>query len=132
MNLKKKKKLAARTLHVGTDRIVFSRVDEIKEAITKQDIRELFNSGAITIKQEKGRKKKEKRKTRKKAGKIKMRVNTRKQEYVKLTRKLREYVRQLLFQSKIDKEQYKILRKQIKSKIFRSKSHLKEILTGKK
>jgi len=126
MNLKKKKKLAARTLGIGIDKIIFARADEIKEAITKQDIRDLVSSGAILIKQNKGRKKKEGRKTRRGFGKIRKKVNKRKQDYVKLTRKLREYSKQLKFQGKISEEKHKELRKQIKSKIFRSKSHMKE------
>ena len=53
MNLKKKKILAAKTLGVGRNRIrlLKSRLDEIKEAITKQDIRDLKNDGAILIKE---------------------------------------------------------------------------------
>ena len=49
MNLSKKKKLAAKVFGVGKERIVFakSRLNEIKEAITKQDIRDLKNDGAI-------------------------------------------------------------------------------------
>jgi len=49
MNLGKKKLLAARTLKVGKARIFFvdSRKSEIKEAITKQDIRDLKQDGAI-------------------------------------------------------------------------------------
>lgn len=59
MNLKKKKQLAAKTLKVGKERILFlgPRIEEIKEAITKQDIRELKKDGAILIKEIKGRKK---------------------------------------------------------------------------
>ncbi len=59
MNLEKKKKLAARTLNVGKERIIFlkSRLEEIKEAITRQDIKDLHKDGAIIIKEEKGRKK---------------------------------------------------------------------------
>jgi len=131
MNLRKKKLLASRTLGVGLGRIILARPDEIREVITKQDIRDLLSSGAIIIRQERGRKKKEKR-GRRGPGKIKKKINTRKQDYVKLTRKLREYTRQLSFQGKIDKEQHKTLRKQIKSSIFRSKSHLKEMLTQEK
>ena len=58
MNLSKKKSLAVKTLKVGKDRIVFlkPRLDEIKEAITKQDIRELQKEGAIIVKGIKGRK----------------------------------------------------------------------------
>src|SRR3989344_4610124 len=51
MNLQKKKQLAIKTLKAGKERIVFleSRRDEIKEAITKQDIRDLVSDGAIII-----------------------------------------------------------------------------------
>ncbi len=43
MNLRTKKELAAKALKVGKERIVFveARLDEIKEAITKQDMRDL-------------------------------------------------------------------------------------------
>ena len=59
MNLAKKKSLAAKALKLGRKRIVFleSRIDEIKEAITKQDIRDLQTEGAIVVKEVKGRKK---------------------------------------------------------------------------
>ena len=64
MNLKKKKALAVRTVKVGKERLVFSksRLNEIKEAITKQDIRDVQNDGAIVIKEIKGRRKIKKRK----------------------------------------------------------------------
>jgi len=127
MNLKNKKSMAARTFNVGVDKIVFTRLDEVKEAITKQDIRDLFSSGAIIIKQNKGKRKIGKRKIRS-FGKIKKKIRNRKQNYVKLTRKLREYARQLKLQNKIDKDKYKKIRKQIKAKMFKSKAHMKEIL----
>ena len=59
MNLGKKKILAANALKVGTQRIIFvkSRLDEIKEAITKQDMRELNAEGAILIREMKGKRK---------------------------------------------------------------------------
>ena len=59
MNLGKKKQLAIRTFGVGKERIIFvkSRLEEIKEAITKQDIRELYREGAIRIQEPKGRRK---------------------------------------------------------------------------
>ena len=59
MNLRKKKELAARILKVGKERIIFSqqRLNEIKEAITKQDIRDLKRDGAITVREISGRRK---------------------------------------------------------------------------
>ncbi|MCH7774798.1 MAG: hypothetical protein IH784_10400 [Bacteroidetes bacterium] len=66
MNLAKKKELAARTLNVGKSRVTFvrSRLDEIKEAITKQDIRDLQKEGAILIRGIKGKRKAKKKRKR--------------------------------------------------------------------
>ena len=128
MNLQTKKRLISRTLNVGNSRIVLngSRLSEIKEAITKQDIRDLLESKAISIKEIKGRKTIKKRKTRRRAGSVKKKVNTRKQDYVKLTRKLRSYVSNLKSSGKISQEEFILIRKQIRAKEFRSLSHLKE------
>ena len=95
MNLKKKKELAAKALGVGKNRISFNPegLNEIKEAITKQDIHSLHEEGVITIKPIKGRRKIEKRSRRRGSGKIKMKVRHRKQDYVKITRKLRKYLK---------------------------------------
>ncbi len=130
MKLNKKKELAAKTLKVGKKRIVLSedRLDEIKEAITKQDIKDLNKSGAIKIKEVKGRKKIKKRTTKRRAGKIKKKINNRKQQYVKITRKLRAYIKELENQGKIENEEYKELRKKIRARDFKSKAQLKEYL----
>jgi len=132
MNLKMKKKLSARTLNVGIGRIIILREDEIKDAITKQDIRDLVASGAIKIRETKGKRTKIRRSQRRGPGKVKKMVNSRKKDYMHLTRKLREYARQLVFQGKISRGHHKIIRKQIKSKIFRSKSHFKELMGDNK
>ena len=133
MNLAKKKALAARTLGVGKGRIIFvnARVSEIKEAITKQDIRDLNKEGAILIKEIKGRKRNIDKKKRRSTGNVRKKVNKRKQEYVKLTRKLRNYVAVMLKDKKISKIEVKETRKKIRNRVFRSLAHLKE-LTGQK
>ena len=68
MDLKKKKALAVRALGVGAKRIKFlePRLEEIKEALTKQDIRDLYKDGAIVIKNISGRKTSTKKKKKKK------------------------------------------------------------------
>ncbi len=116
MKLENKKELASRTLNIGKERIVFdrSRLDEIKEAITRQDIFDLVEEKAIKIKEKKGKKKIVKRKTRKREGKIKKRVQTRKQDYVRRVRKLRSYLKKLKDEKKVDKDQYKTLRNKIR------------------
>jgi len=127
MNLRNKKKLAARTLNVGSNRIIFleSRINEIKEAITKQDIRELFKSGAIIIKEKKGRKKsKEKRGKRT----IKKNIDSRKRDYVIITRKLRKYAKNKYKLGEITKDELKKILKEIRNKSFKSQSYLKKYI----
>lgn len=127
MNLSKKKELAKRTLGVGKDRIIFleSRLGEIKEAITKQDIRDLKNEGAIAIKDIKGRKK-VKRKKKRSVGNIRKKVNKGKREYVIMTRKLRKYLSGIKEQGKISKKDELEIRNKIRNRIFKSKAHLRE------
>ena len=123
----KKKELAAKTLKIGKERIKFVKVrlDEIKEAITKQDIRDLVLSGAIIVKPIRGRKKNERRKNKKGPGKVRKKIKKRKEEYVKITRKLRNYVRILKKQGKLTNEEFKNLRKEIRNKSFKSKANLR-------
>lgn len=132
MNLMKKKELVARMLKIGKKRILFvdSRKDEIKEAITKQDIRDLIQSGGIKIKNIKGRKKVSKRKRARGVGKIKKIVNKRKKEYVTITRKLRNYAKELKNQEKISGEELKEIRKKIRNRDFKSKANLKNYIGG--
>lgn len=132
MNLSKKKQLAVRTLKVGKGRIVFvnSRLDEIKEAITKQDIRDLKEDKAIIIKNIHGRKR-TKKKTRRSTGNIRKKVKTRKKDYVIMTRKLRGYVKELNKKGELSLEEVKEIRKKIRNKIYRSKAHLREQIGGK-
>jgi len=128
MKLENKKELASKTLGIGRGRIVFNtqRLNEIKEAITKQDIRDLFSDGAIFIKEIKGRTKIERRNLRRRAGSIRKVVNQRKRNYMVLTRKLRAYVQELHDQEKLSKDSRLLLRKEIKTSVFKSKTHIKD------
>jgi len=132
MNLSKKKELAKRTFSVGENRIVFveSRLKDIKEAITKQDMRDLRQDKAIIIKEKKGRKKVVRKGGGRSKGNIRKKMKKRKKDYVILTRKLRKYVLEMKNQGKISKEEVDDIRKKIRNKIFRSKSHLKEYIEG--
>ncbi|MBI3623796.1 hypothetical protein HY212_06995 [Candidatus Pacearchaeota archaeon] len=128
MNLKKKKLLAVRVLGAGKERIVFvkPRLDEIKEAITKQDIKDLHKSGAIIIKNIGGRKKSVKRKRKRSVGKVKKIPDNRKRVYIILTRKLRNYIQEAKKKGELNYEDVKKLRNNIRNRMFRSKAHLKE------
>jgi large subunit ribosomal protein L19e len=134
MNLGKKKNLAVRALGVGKKRIAFveSRLDEIKEAITKQDIKDLKKEGAIKVKEVSGRKKIVRRKRKRGVGKIKKKVNTRKQDYVKMTRKLRAHIKPMKESGKLSRENFIDIRKKIRNKKFHSLRHLKEYIGGLK
>jgi len=125
MNLGKKKDLAKRALKVGKERIIFleSGLEEIKESITRQDMRDRYAEGVIIIKEIKGRTKITKRK--KTPGKIKKNVSKRKQEYVKMTRKLRKYVAAMKERGEIGREEYLDIRKKIRNTLFKRREHLK-------
>ena len=131
MNLGKKKILAAKALKVGKKRIVFlnPRLDEIKEAITKQDIKDLQKEGAIMIKEVKGRRKIKKQKN-KGTGKVKKKVKMRKKVYATLTRKLRKYTGELKKAGRLDRGEIKEIRNKIRNRFFKSKAHLKEYTGG--
>lgn len=128
MNLTNKKNLAAKVLNVGRNRVVFSdaNLQEIKEAITRQDIIDLFKAGAIKIRPVSGRLKVVKRKRRRRVGKVKKKVNVEKKEYIIMTRKLRTYSKFLLKTGEIDKDKHDKIRRMIRAKKFKSKRHLNE------
>ncbi|MCK9597229.1 hypothetical protein M0R19_08660, partial [Candidatus Pacearchaeota archaeon] len=71
-------------------------------------------------------------KRKKGPGKIRLKKNIRKKEYIVLTRKLRAYIQELKKQRKISEEQAKDFRKKIKNRFFKSKSHLNEYLKALK
>lgn len=132
MNLSKKKELAARTFNVGKERIVFipSRINEIKEAITKQDMRDLKSEGAIILKEIKGSRKKVRKHKKKTPGNIRKKARNTKREYMILTRKLRGYIKEMKNTGKVTQEIYIDVRKKIRNKFFKSKANLKEYLAG--
>jgi large subunit ribosomal protein L19e len=131
MNLQKKKALAAKVLGVGKKRIKFlePRLEEIKEAITRQDIKDLYKDGAIVIKQITGRRS-VKRNPSRSTGNVRKKIKLRKRKYVVLTRKLRRHLAELKIQKKVTPEEVTELRKRIRNKEFRGKAHFKEHIGG--
>lgn len=132
MNLKNKKKLIARTLNVGIDRIAIKSPEEVKEAITRQDILDLLNSKLIVLKPGKGRRIIEKRKGRRRMGSIRKRPGKRKEDYMILTRKLRNYLKSLRKNNKIEMAKYIEIRHKIRARSFKSLANLQDYLGGKK
>jgi len=128
MKLENKKSFAAKVLGVGKGRIVFNnlRLAEIKEAMTRQDVKDLFNQGAISVREIKGRSKIEHRKTRRRAGSKRQPNIDKKRVYMTITRKLRNYAAELRKAEKITPEQFLALRKEIRAHNFKDKFHFKE------
>ena len=138
MNLKMQKRVTASLLDVGAKRIWFdpNRLDEIKEAITKADLRSLIKDKAIQIKNRrgisKGRAKKniqQKKKGRRhgkgsRQGKRTTRM-PRKTSWISRVRLQRQFANYLREKKLIALETYRDLRSKIGGGYFRSKRHIK-------
>ena len=122
--------LAAKALDVGVNRVIFNsaRLNEISEAITRQDIIDLHRDGAIMIREKSGRLKVVRRTRRRKDGNIRNKSKNRKAKYVIMTRKLRRYLTELMKQERVNKEKYYEARIKIRSKSFKDKKQFKEYL----
>lgn len=142
MNLKNQKRIAAQLLKVGEHKVKFDieNLSDIKEAITKHDIRGLINSGIISTITSKGqsrariRKSKAQKRKGKRAGEGSRKGCrgariTRKQEWMKAIRTQRRFIFALRANSKVSPETFKSLYKMTKSGLFRSRRHIKLYLT---
>lgn len=133
MILKVQKRLAAQILKGSKKRIRFDNesLDEIKEAITKQDLRGLIKDKVITIKQKKGVSRsrvKPKSKKRQNAGSRKGKKTARtppKRTWINKIRLQREFLRTLRDKKHVAKETYANLIAKAKGGYFRSKRHIK-------
>ena len=138
MKLKNKKMLVKSLYNVGNKRIKFDseKLSEIKEAITKKDIKGLVNKKIIIIKQKKGssrvRARKiliQKRKGRRKGigsrkGKFSARLKP-KRVWINKIRVQRELLNKLKENNLIEKKNYRELYLRAKGGFFRSRKHLK-------
>jgi len=132
MNIKSIKRIAARILEVGENKVLLNpfRLDEIKEAITNQDIITLIKDNAISTRTEIGRKKRKIKKRKRGTGKIKKKIKRRKKTYIKKIRKLRGFIRLLKENLIITSKEANKLRLLSKSGQFKSQRHLKEHIAG--
>lgn len=136
-DLKSQRNMASRILKCGKSRIWFepSRIADIEEAITAEDIRRLVNDDVIKLLPKKGlssfRKKKaaeQKAKGRRKdKGSRKGSLGTRvrgKKLWIKRIRVLRKMLKELEAEGKIEKNIYRKLYRTAKSGYFRSRVHM--------
>jgi large subunit ribosomal protein L19e len=145
MNLKTQKRIAAQVLKVGVNRVKFddNKLSDIKDAITKTDIRSLIKGGIISKKpllsqsRVRARKIKEQKKkgNRKGPGSKKGSKNARlnrKTIWVRKIRILRKFLRELKTKKLINTKNYRLLILRSKGGLFRSKRHLKLYLNERK
>jgi large subunit ribosomal protein L19e len=132
MKLEKKKAFVAKVLGIGQARIIFNttRLNDIKEAITRQDVRELVAQKAIIIRNIIGRKTIVKNESRRRAGSVRKRAVDSKRQYIIITRKLRSYLSHMKIQGKLTHDQYAKLRREIRARGFKSLAQMKECIEG--
>ena len=131
--LKVQKRIAAQILKCGKNRVGFdpARLEEIKEAITKIDLRGLIKSGAIyardlnnTSKFHARERKAQKSKGKQKGhgsrkGKATARLNP-KREWMNKVRLQRKFLKDLKLKKYLDNNTYRMLYGKIKGGFFRS------------
>jgi large subunit ribosomal protein L19e len=140
VNLKTKKRLVSRVVGVGLSRIKFDpeSSDDIADAITRDNIRSLITSGAITIKAAKGTsrgrakiKKIQKGKRGTKTGSKKGRKGARvgkKQVYVVKVRALRHRLKVAKDRKEITNPQFWELYRKIGGNTVRNIAHLRSLI----
>jgi len=132
MIMENQRRLAAEIMNVGKGKILFdkNKLEDIKKAITRLDIKDLIKEGTIKVRPNKKSRKKIKKKIRRGVGSRRMQPRMRKTKYIFKIRKLRKYIQRLLNEKVIDKSEKKQLRKMAKAGELRSLRHLQEHLTG--
>ena len=131
------KNMAAKIMKCGRSRVWMdpSRIADIEEAITSEDVRRLVRDGVITARPKQGisnfRKKKlaaqKKKGRRRNRGSVKGHKGTRlqkKRTWIKAIRSIRILLRELKDQKKIDNKTYRDLYTKSKSGYFRNKGHV--------
>ena len=138
MDLKTQKNIARSLFKVGIKRVKFNpeNLSEIKEAITKKDIKGLVNKGSIDILPKRGSSRAgarkiliQKRKGRRKGkgsrkGKANARLNS-KSNWINKIRVLRRFLKRIKDKKLVNNKDYKELYLKAKGGFFRSERHLK-------
>jgi len=135
--LTQQKRVAADILKVGESRVWMSpnHLEDIKNAITRSDVRKMISHGYIKAKKEKlkipktGKKRKQGHGSRKGAKGARL---PKKERWMNTVRPLRRMLKKLREEEKIDAKTYRKLYLQVKSGAFRSRSHLKLYLSTKR
>jgi len=143
-DLKSQKRMASEVMDIGKDRVWIDpeQMDRVDEAITRQDIRNLVESGAIQKKDKKGtskgrsreNKKQKKKGQRKGHGSRKGRKGARKSskdEWMEKIRSIRERLKEMRDEQEITQDQYRKLYDMSKGGFFRDTKHLENHVQNK-
>ncbi|MEM5811525.1 MAG: 50S ribosomal protein L19e [Candidatus Aenigmatarchaeota archaeon] len=120
------KRLAAKILKVGIDKVFIdsSKIEDVKKAVTRKDIKNLIKKGYIKKLPEKVSFPYKKEVKRVKKGSS-MKEKT---KWVRTVRALRKYLKELKESGKIEKNDYKKVYRWIRGGMFRSRAHMKIFL----
>ena len=141
VNLKAKKRLVSRIVGVGVNRVRFDteHLDDVADAITRDDIRSLITANTISIKSFKGTsrgraktKKIQKSKRGAGQGSKKGRKGARegkKTVYVKKVRSLRYILKIAKDRKEIDNKIFKSIYKKIGGNTIRNRAHLRTVIS---
>lgn len=130
------KRIAAQILKVGITKVWIDpeHREDIKNAITKADIRKAISHGYIKAKKGKLEYPKEMKKKKKTIGSRKGRKHSRydkKRKWINTIRPLRRMLKELKTSNNIDQKMYRETYKLLKGGTFRSRAHLKLYLQQK-
>jgi large subunit ribosomal protein L19e len=138
MNTSVQKRLAAQISGCSPKRVIFdnTKLSVIKEALTRADIRDLIESGAITVRQKNGQSRVRARYTaaqksrglRKGPGSRKGSSNARentKDAWVRKVRLMRVFAKDLVTRNKITTQSYRNLYRKIKANVFKDRTAIK-------
>jgi len=141
MNLKNQRRMAAKILKCGENRVWIhpDYIEDVSEKITRGDIRQAIDQGLTQARQKKGisRSNIKKAKAQRSKGRRKghgSRKGTKKARYpkkrrwIKTIRPMRERLRELRGEGKIDRRTYREFYRQSKGGVFKSKAHLEQQL----
>lgn len=144
MKLDKKKRMAARYMGVGADRVWIdpTKSEDVSTALTRADVQRLIKEGTVTIKQKKGvsrgraRAKAAKRKKGRYRGHGSRRGaaharSPRKARWIRTVRPVRSRLRELRKQGILNHTDYRKLYRMAKGGSFKSRAHLETYLKEK-
>lgn len=137
MNLKTQRTIAARVLRCSPERVVFARdhLSDIKESITRQDMRSLVGQGIISKLPKRGgsRVRARKRQIQKRKGRLRGQGSRKGKKTARLSKKdkwmtkirvQRGFLKRLIDKEKISTKDYRNLYQKAKGGFFRNKRHI--------